>query len=621
MDQYKPQGTKAKVDVTIGFNVEDRWAQGVNIYNKGRLIKRWHGLEKIHVNNTGSQFLGVVAVVEASHLEPLQTKQDFANSPEYFKVLSWVREKIQLYKKQQYIEIAHGGEGAGHFWSSLGFPTIGRESRKKELKFGSQAWIRCPGCKKYRSVPKGTDPDSYDDDWRCGRCNTHQTNDFPDEVKIHTVPRVVKPAQPKKRKREEATKKGPAKKAKATKKGPAKKAKATKKAPPKKKKVTEGDLLKQVHEKIINFEDRTPWEVVDPQMWTERERNGMINAGTVKEYKISMMRLEASVVEDAQVDSWGKGRETWIEHLRTAATAADLKPCVQMLKSSMKWYQDEVAAGGDGSDDDDDNDEEEEDEEESSEEEEDEEESSEDEDLTVRAQSTAAKKPKTSPTPASSSAPERRVSTDSGTVARRSSPSNGPPRIHQSAPADSSAFNEVAKQVDHWRDLYQQQVEKARLLEEYSKEQESEVKQLRSEVDYLRKKLKEQVNPSNTALPLSEGGAVVEANVAEPLPHTQPAAPAVITGWRKIRIKVRLSGTDGLWREILLKTPSFQHLCEQVESKLEIKVQTIEVYTSNVNVPIQTDADVTGLQQQDQLVIIPVSTIKSEHILTDSAPQ
>ena len=559
--KYKPKikvkGQKVEGTVTIGFNLEDRWSQGVNIYHRGRLIKRWYALEKIHNNTTGSQFSGIVAVLELTHLEPLQTKQDFHDSVEYQKVLTWTQTQIKQYMKSAKILTAHGGPGSGAFWQRLGFPQAGRYSKKEKFKFGAMAWARCPKCKKWRTcqtehngemIP--ADPDALAAGWTCGRCNAD--HEFPT---LKEIPKETGVSP---------TKKATAKDNPASKKRKRDVSKSTTKSQTKKNEVgTEEEELEKLRAYVADFEDRTPWEHVDPSMWTEEVRQNLQVCSTLKRMKHIIALFEASIVADAQESGWTERRNEWLNELKAATNAAALRVVFKVLPRTMKWYN-QTTEPGDSTDEDDSNRQDVEEPEESEDPEESEE-SEESEEVDTSSEEDTA--------PRSKRARQKQTVTPS--VAAEVS------RLKDAQQHLGETKEALEEEASKWKRLWQEGQEALKKRDKLIEQQLVELEQLRNEAEYLRR--------------------AASKTTTSTLPERAHKDGSV----KKIRLKLKVQGSEEV-RETLLREISYKGLCDAIRNKLQLEVLSM-VVTSAVgpDVAVANDRDVSELQQGDQLIIAP----------------
>ena len=93
-----------------------------------------------------------------------------------------------------------------------------------------------------------------------------------------------------------------------------------------------------MHDEVVDFEDRTPWEHVDPAIWTEERRTTLIQCIQLKQLKHLILLFEASVVTDAQEESWPGMRDDWLQQIQSAMDAFAVRDAWKRLPRSMKWY-------------------------------------------------------------------------------------------------------------------------------------------------------------------------------------------------------------------------------------------------------------------------------------------
>ena len=94
-----------------------------------------------------------------------------------------------------------------------------------------------------------------------------------------------------------------------------------------------------------------------------------------------------------------------------------------------------------------------------------------------------------------------------------------------------------------------------------------------------------------------------------------------------MRLKLKIAGEE-LFREMILKTPTYAALCAQAEAKLNITAANIEVLADDGSrTAVKTDQDVARLRHKDVLVVTRQKTeardVKVEAttvMLEDSGP-
>ncbi|XP_072839733.2 ATPase MORC2 isoform X1 [Pogona vitticeps] len=161
-----------ELNFIFGVNIEQRYLDGMFIYNCSRLIKMY---EKVGPQlDSGTACGGVVGVVDIPYLvlEPTHNKQDFADAKEYRHLLKAMGEHLVQYWKD--IEIAQ--KGIAKFWDDFGYisakwdqPPSSELRYKRRRAMEIPTTIQCDLCLKWRTLPfqLSSVEQSYPDTWVC----------------------------------------------------------------------------------------------------------------------------------------------------------------------------------------------------------------------------------------------------------------------------------------------------------------------------------------------------------------------------------------------------------------------------------------------------------------------
>ncbi|XP_060105054.1 ATPase MORC2 [Heteronotia binoei] len=158
MKEAKQQALKEpkELNFIFGVNIEQRYLDGMFVYNCSRLIKMY---EKVGPQLEGGMACGgVVGVVDVPYLvlEPTHNKQDFADAKEYRHLLRAMGEHLAQYWKD--IEIAQ--KGISKFWDDFGYLSANwnqppsdelRYKRRRAMEIPTT--IQCDMCLKWRTLP------------------------------------------------------------------------------------------------------------------------------------------------------------------------------------------------------------------------------------------------------------------------------------------------------------------------------------------------------------------------------------------------------------------------------------------------------------------------------------
>ena len=148
----------------IGLRINDRFGDGMFVYNSGRLVTMYHRL-----GESVPRGLVVVVDVPYSVLEPTHNKQDFADAKEFRFLIRALSEHAVCYSH----EISKWKEGE-RLWSEFGYlkPTDVKPSNEPRFERKRRAEvpiiIQCDSCLKWRQLPFSSEPLSdFPDDWHC----------------------------------------------------------------------------------------------------------------------------------------------------------------------------------------------------------------------------------------------------------------------------------------------------------------------------------------------------------------------------------------------------------------------------------------------------------------------
>ncbi|CAD5114495.1 DgyrCDS3619 [Dimorphilus gyrociliatus] len=157
------------ISFIYGMKIENRYQDGIFIYNCGRLIKMYQKYRP--QSELSLHYGGIVGIVDIPYqiLEPTHNKQDFADAKE-FKMLQKALSDglIQYYKDMNF-----DTNDIEDFWISFGYKrnkqswTIAPDpnlAKKRCLSVPKR--IQCHDCFKWRIIPYGKF-DDVRDDWRC----------------------------------------------------------------------------------------------------------------------------------------------------------------------------------------------------------------------------------------------------------------------------------------------------------------------------------------------------------------------------------------------------------------------------------------------------------------------
>ncbi|CAF0727959.1 unnamed protein product [Didymodactylos carnosus] len=182
----------------FGLNVQERSADGVFVYNCGRLIKMY---ERVGILNSKALFCrGVVGVVDVPYivLEPTHNKQSFADEKEYAYLLKIMGDYMKQYWDDTGIE-----NHVLEFWESFGYAKEGgldtspsNESIYSQRRLSAVGvLLQCDKCLKWRRLPFGSAPTTQPDTWTCSQNPNVEQNscDIPEKQDILSEGTLKKP--------------------------------------------------------------------------------------------------------------------------------------------------------------------------------------------------------------------------------------------------------------------------------------------------------------------------------------------------------------------------------------------------------------------------------------------
>ncbi|CAF3893457.1 unnamed protein product [Adineta steineri] len=143
---------------TFGLNIQNRAADGVFVYNCGRLIKMY---EKIGQPNKKTLYCrGVIGIVDVPSivLEPTHNKQSFADEKEYHFLLKNIGEYMRQYWTDTGVEhyIKEFWETYGYRDDQLDRPPSNDPEAIKRRQVALPMLIQCNKCLKWRRLPYST---------------------------------------------------------------------------------------------------------------------------------------------------------------------------------------------------------------------------------------------------------------------------------------------------------------------------------------------------------------------------------------------------------------------------------------------------------------------------------
>ncbi|CAF1131939.1 unnamed protein product [Didymodactylos carnosus] len=182
----------------FGLNVQERSADGVFVYNCGRLIKMY---ERVGILNSKALFCrGVVGVVDVPYivLEPTHNKQSFADEKEYAYLLKIMGDYMKQYWDDTGIE-----NYVLEFWESFGYTKeAGLDTSPSNEAIYTQrrlsavgVLLQCDKCLKWRRLPFGSPPTAHPDTWTCSQNPNVEQNscDIPEKQDILSEGVLKKP--------------------------------------------------------------------------------------------------------------------------------------------------------------------------------------------------------------------------------------------------------------------------------------------------------------------------------------------------------------------------------------------------------------------------------------------